>query len=214
MTWLCMLRCIRQVAASGVSFQKVVDAAKKLEMIRCEVFEQRESKRTHSSGDYDGDPPRSRGYVERGYHSQSSRPIHAAIPASEAGYAGHSSSSSVHTSQGSSSRRIVRGGHSGSSHQPASRRGCFECGDMGHFVRDCPRTIRCGLHQGSQASTFKATQRPARGGAQSGRGFSHSDRSGSPSGRGGGHGGSQSEGGRSHCYAFSGNLSKDECGGF
>ena len=106
---------VSQVAASGVPFQKVVDAAKKLEMIRCEVFEQRESKRTHSSGDYDGDPPRSRGYVERGYHSQSSRLIHASIPASEAGYAGHNSSSSVHTSQGSSSRPVVRGGHSGHS---------------------------------------------------------------------------------------------------
>ncbi|XP_015075564.1 DNA-binding protein HEXBP-like [Solanum pennellii] len=84
--------------------------------------------------------------------------------ASEAGYAGHNSSSSVHTSQGSSSRPVVRGGHSGhsgSSHQPASRRRCFECGDMGHF---------------------------------NGRGGSHSGRGGSPSGRGGGRGGSQSDG--------------------
>ncbi|XP_069149036.1 uncharacterized protein [Solanum lycopersicum] len=151
---------VSQVAASGVPFQKVVDAAKK-----------------------------SRGYLGSGYHPQSSRPIHAAIPASEAGYAGHNSSSSVHTSQGSSSRPLVRGGHSGhsgSSHQPASRRGCFECGFSGF--------------------DFQAAQPPARGGAQNGRGGSHLGRGGSPSGRGGGRGGSQSDGGRSRCYAFPGRI--------
>ncbi|KAG5590138.1 hypothetical protein H5410_040652, partial [Solanum commersonii] len=104
-----------QVVTSGVSFQKVVDAAKELEMIRREGFKQREGKRTRHSGDYGGALPRSRGYLGRSYHSQSSRPIHAAIPASEAGYAGHSSSSWVHTSQGSSSRPVGRGGHSGHS---------------------------------------------------------------------------------------------------
>uniref|UniRef100_M0ZYG3 Polyprotein n=1 Tax=Solanum tuberosum TaxID=4113 RepID=M0ZYG3_SOLTU len=75
---------------------------------------------------------------------------------------------------------------------------------MGHFVRDYPRTRHGGLHQGSQASTFRAAQPPTIGGVQSGRGGSHSGRGGSPSGRGGAHGGSQSEGGRTHCYAFPG----------
>ncbi|XP_015075330.1 uncharacterized protein LOC107019314 [Solanum pennellii] len=58
---------VSQVAASGVPFQKVVDAAKELEMIRREVFEQREGKKTHYSGDFGGALPRSRGYVGRGY---------------------------------------------------------------------------------------------------------------------------------------------------
>ncbi|XP_069149168.1 uncharacterized protein [Solanum lycopersicum] len=198
---------VSQVAASGVPFQKVVDAAKELEIIRHEGFEQREGKRTRYSADYGGSPPRSRGYLGGGYHPQSSRPIHATIPASEAGYSGHNSSSAVHTSQGSSSRHAVRGGHfghSGSSHQPTSRRGYFECGDMGHFVRDYPRTRRGVLHQGSQASTSRDAQPPTRGGALNGRGGFHSGRGGSPSGRGGGHGGSQSDGGRSQCYAFPG----------
>ena len=66
-------------------------------------------------------------------------------------------------------------------------------------MRDCPRTRCGGLHQGSQASTSRAAQPPARGGAQNGRG-------GSLSGRGGGRGGSQSDGGRSHYYAFPGRL--------
>ena len=111
----------------------MADAAKELGINRREGFEQRVAKRTSYSCDHGSVSPRSRGYVGRGYHSQSGRPIHAAIPASEAGYGGPSSSSSVHTSQGSSSRPIVSGGHygkSGSSHQRGSRRGCFECGDM------------------------------------------------------------------------------------
>ena len=161
-------------------------------MIRSEGFEQCEGKNTRYSGDFIGAPPTSRGYIRRGYHSQSSIPIHAAIPASEAGYAGHTSSSLVHTSQGSSSRPIVRGGnsgHSGSSQHPASRRVCFECGDMGYFVRDCPRTRRGSLHQGSQASNSKAAKPPTRGGAQSGKCGSYSGSVLSPSSQGGGRGG-------------------------
>ena len=64
-------------------------------------------------------------------------------------------------------------------------------------MRDCPRTRRGGLPQGSQGSTSRAAQPPARCCAKNGRG-------GSLSGRGGGRGGSQSDGGRSHCYAFPG----------
>ena len=78
---------------------------------------------------------------------------------------------------------------------------------MGHFVRNFPRTRRGGLHQGSQASTSRASQPPARGGAQNGRGDSHSGRGCYPYDRGCGRGGSQSDGGHSHCYAF---LSKLE----
>ena len=54
---------VSEVATSGVSFYKVVDAAKELEMIRREGFEQREGKRTRYSGDFGGAPPRSRGYL-------------------------------------------------------------------------------------------------------------------------------------------------------
>ena len=59
---------VSQVAACGVPFQKVVDAAKELEMIRRKGFEQREGKRTRYSGDYGGAPPRSRGFLGTGYH--------------------------------------------------------------------------------------------------------------------------------------------------
>ncbi|WMV46385.1 hypothetical protein MTR67_039770 [Solanum verrucosum] len=146
---------VSQVFASGVPFYKVVDAAKELEMIRRERFEQRKGKRAHHSSNYGGAPPKNRGYSGRCYHSQSSRPIHVAIPI-EVDYAGHSSLSLVHTSQGLSSRPVGRGG-----------------------------TRRGGSHQGSQASTFRVAQPPTRGGVQSNKGVSHSGRSGSPSGRGG-----------------------------
>lgn len=76
----------------------------------------------------------------------------------EVGYAEHSSLSLVHTSQGLSSRSVGRGGNYGlfgSSHQPTSRRGFFQCGDIQNIVRDSLRSRRGGLHQGSQSLTFR-----------------------------------------------------------
>ena len=61
-----------QFSTSCVPFQKVVHANKELDMIRREGFKH-----------YGDVLPRSRGYLGRDYHSQSSRPIHAAIPASK-----------------------------------------------------------------------------------------------------------------------------------
>ena len=49
----------------------------------------------------------------------------------------------MHISHGSSSKLVGSGGHFGylgSSHYPTSRRGCFEYGDMGHFLKDILRT--------------------------------------------------------------------------
>ncbi|KAG5571827.1 hypothetical protein H5410_061593 [Solanum commersonii] len=111
-------------------------------MIHREGFEQREGKGAHHSGNFCSTPPRSRGYSRRGYHSHSRKPIHIAISIYEADYARHSTPSSVHTPHSLSSRPVVCGGHSvhsGFSHHPTSRRGCFECSNMGHFVRDCPK---------------------------------------------------------------------------
>lgn len=113
----------------------------------------------------------------------------------------------VHTSHGSSSRPVGGEGYSGyssSSHQPTYHMVCFECGYIGLFVRDCPRTKRWGIHLGSQSSTFKVEQPLARGGVESSRGGPHSGRGCYLSGRGGCRGITQYEGGRSHCYAFPG----------
>lgn len=66
---------------------------------------------------------------------------------------------------------------------------------MEHYVRDCHRTRCGGLHQGSQASTFRAAQPPSRGGSQSGK-------CGSSSGPGGGREDSQSKKGHSHFMLF------------
>ena len=78
----------------------------------------------------------------------------------------HSSSSSLHTSQVYSFRLVGREGHSGysgSSDQPTSRRSCFECADMGYFLRDFPTSRSGGLHHSSKGSTFMTAQPPTRG---------------------------------------------------
>ena len=85
----------------------------------------------------------------------------------------------MHNSQGLSSRLLGHGGHyghSGSSLQPMFCRACFEFCDMGHFVRDFHRARLGGLHQGSQASTFKAAQPLSRGGVLSSICGSHAGR--------------------------------------
>ncbi|KAH0696044.1 hypothetical protein KY289_013526 [Solanum tuberosum] len=107
----CSRVCNKMVVASGVPFQKVVDVAKELKMIRRERFEQHEGKKSRHSGNFGSTPPRSQGYIRRGYHSHSSRPIHAMILASEADYVGHISSSSMRTLHGSSSRPVGRRRH-------------------------------------------------------------------------------------------------------
>ncbi|XP_059294935.1 uncharacterized protein LOC132048004 [Lycium ferocissimum] len=103
--------------------------------------------------------------------------------------------------------------------QPMARGACFECGETGHYARECPRS-----RQGSRVQTSRPPALPARGGgyssrggSQSGRGGHQPSRGGHQSGRGsaqsvrggsqavrGGRGGTQSEGGRAHFYAFSG----------
>ena len=60
---------VSQVATFGVPFQKVVDVAKELEMIRREGFELHEGYMTRYSGYYGGVPSRSRGYIGSVYHS-------------------------------------------------------------------------------------------------------------------------------------------------
>lgn len=46
-------------------------------------------------------------------------------------------------------------------------RGCSECGDMGHFVRYCPRKRRGGLHKGSHISILRVVQPQTRRGVHS-----------------------------------------------
>ena len=60
---------VSQVTTSHVSFQKLVDAAKELEMIRCEGFEQHKANMAHHLVHLVGAPPKSRGYSWRGCHS-------------------------------------------------------------------------------------------------------------------------------------------------
>ncbi|KAK4713617.1 hypothetical protein R3W88_019524 [Solanum pinnatisectum] len=69
------------------------------------------------------------------------------IPMYEANYSMHSCLSSMHTSQGSSSRPLGHRGHSD---------------HLESFHQDCPRIRRGGSNQGCQASTSKVVQPPTR----------------------------------------------------
>ncbi|XP_060178232.1 cold shock protein 2-like [Lycium barbarum] len=184
--------------------------------------------RAHSGGgdkkahrfDSFGGPIRGGGHHDRVHHHPYSRPIQSSLQALAGGSSGYSGHGSEQTSRGSYSRPSDRGGYSGSSmtvQQPMARGACFECGETGHYARECPRS-----RQGSRVQTSRPPALPARGGGYSGRGGSQSgrgghqpSRGGHQSGRGGaqsvrggsqavrsGCGGTQSEGGRAHFYAF------------
>ncbi|XP_070050965.1 uncharacterized protein [Nicotiana tomentosiformis] len=90
-------------------------------------------------------------------------------------------------------------GHHGqtSGQQPTVPRGCFQCGDLSHVRRLCPRLRGRAMQQGQQPMITTLVAPPVvwppRGGGQVGRGRP----------RGGGHpGGGQSGGAPSRFYAF------------
>ncbi|MCE0482580.1 hypothetical protein HAX54_041453 [Datura stramonium] len=60
------------------------------------------------------------------------------------------------------SSRSGQSSSAGSSHQQILDRGFFEYGELGHFVRDCPRFRQ----QGQLIQSSRAPPSPARGGAQ------------------------------------------------
>ncbi|XP_070046904.1 uncharacterized protein [Nicotiana tomentosiformis] len=156
-------------------------------------------KRFQYSGEFSGAPTGGRGQFVRG---QSSRPTYPALPppggAPVRPYFSAMPESSYRSPaiQGSSSGYSVHQGQT-SGQQSTVPRGYFECGDLSHVRRFCPRLQVKVVHQGQQpmilAPLAPSAVQPPRSGGQVGRGRP----------RGGGQsGGGQVGGAPARFYAF------------
>ncbi|XP_070022639.1 uncharacterized protein [Nicotiana sylvestris] len=104
-----------------------------------------------------------------------------AIQGSFGGYSGHQYSSSAHFNvvpESSYRPPAIQGSSSGYSGQQAQTSGqqamvprvCYECGDLGHMKRTCPRLQGKAVQQGYQPMISALAAPPPRGGVQTGRG--------------------------------------------
>ncbi|XP_070031661.1 uncharacterized protein [Nicotiana tomentosiformis] len=173
---------IQASMAQGVemetSYRLVVEIARRIEGYRQRGREKmQQEKRVRYSGEFRGAPAGGRGQFRRG---QPSSPPYLAPPppqGSSSAYFSAMPESSYHPPaiQGSSDGYS---GHQGqtSGQQITAPRGCFECGDLSHVRRFCPRLRGKAVQQGQQpmitAPVVVPTVRPLRGGGQAGRGRS------------------------------------------
>ncbi|XP_070036956.1 uncharacterized protein [Nicotiana tomentosiformis] len=147
-------------------FDEVVDSARWQEMVRIQEHEERESKRSHGPGNSGSVPSRGQSYHNRGrpYRpARMARPAHCGASTSHGSYSALPSQSSLSALLSQSSSRAP------------SERGCFECGELGHMKRYCPRLSGGPVQQRSQATTpapiILPSVQPARGGAHEARGL-------------------------------------------
>ncbi|XP_070037161.1 uncharacterized protein [Nicotiana tomentosiformis] len=179
---------------SGATFDEVVDISWQIEMVRSQERGERKAKRPHGSGGFSGVPSGGQFHHDRGHpykHAQTARPVHRSALSGHGSYNTHQGQSSLSalparslshapsvqgsSAQGSSSR--YSGARDSLQSQPSFvGRGCFECGDMDHIKRYCPRLTGGPAQQRSQPMTStpvtSPSAQPARGGAQSTRGRS------------------------------------------
>ncbi|XP_070050833.1 uncharacterized protein [Nicotiana tomentosiformis] len=153
--WLLMTR----ERVFGAYFDEIVDIARQIEMVCSQERGERESKRPRGPGDFRSVPSGGQFYCGRGRpyrHAHTGRPVYRVASSSHDSYSYHQgqsslsalpaqSSSHAPSSQGSSasgsSSRYPGAWGSLQSPPPFAWRGCFECGDMGHIKRYCPRRI-------------------------------------------------------------------------
>ncbi|XP_070022149.1 uncharacterized protein [Nicotiana sylvestris] len=159
----------------GTEYQLVVEIARRIEGYRQRGREQmKQDKRARFSGEFRGAPTRGRGQFGRGQPSMPpysapppargapARPYFSAIAMLESSYR-------PPAIQASSSRSTVHQGQP-SRQQAAVPWGCFECRDLGHMRRYCPKLWGKAVQQFQQPIILAPTAPPPRGVGQMGRG--------------------------------------------
>ncbi|XP_049378066.1 LOW QUALITY PROTEIN: uncharacterized protein LOC125842802 [Solanum stenotomum] len=191
------------LVSAGRSFLDVVDHARSMEHIHREA-QGGSDKRARYQGSYSGSQTRGRDSYDRPrqrfQQGQSSRPVQAALPASEGGQYHQGGPSTGQSSRGSDSlpsyRSRVTSGRSAS--------GCFDCGAPDHWSRECPRRGRGAIVPAPLAPRPVSAVPPlARGGGQDqGRRDSRQGtRGGARGGRLGGRSDASGRGAQGHFYA-------------
>ncbi|XP_070032619.1 uncharacterized protein [Nicotiana tomentosiformis] len=145
---------------AGVNFDEVVDSARRLEMVCTQEREEREAKRSRGPGNSSGVPSRGQPYHSRGrpYRpAQMTRSAHRSASASHGSYSAQQNQSYLGEllSQSSSRAPSVQGlsvpgffgSYSGSRGPPQNsppffERDCYECRELGHVRKYCPRFSR------------------------------------------------------------------------
>ncbi|XP_059295504.1 uncharacterized protein LOC132048836 [Lycium ferocissimum] len=138
-----------QLVATGASFQEIVEHVRIVEGIRHESYTRQVEKKARKGGMFSNS-------FSRGQSSQvySGRPVQSAMQVSAGGPSGANyQASGQHGGYTASSASVQR---------PTLDRACFECGEIGHIKRYCPRLRQSG--QGTQYQTPRAPFAPDRGG--------------------------------------------------
>ncbi|XP_070036771.1 uncharacterized protein [Nicotiana tomentosiformis] len=170
-------------SVSGARFDEVVDIARRLELFHSQEYEEREAKRPRGSGGFCGVSSGGQSHHSRGHPyrpTQTSRPAHRGASVSHGSYNAHLGQSSfsalpAQSSHHDSSAQVSTGSSSSYQEQQfRQRRGYFECGDLSHLKRDCPRLLS-GVPQQSSIPMIPTPAvtppaQPARGRGQVARG--------------------------------------------
>ncbi|XP_070041444.1 uncharacterized protein [Nicotiana tomentosiformis] len=143
---------IAKETGSDISFQTVVDIARRIELVRAQERGPVLDKRPHHSGGFSGASSGGRGAFCRGHPP---KPFHSVLQASHIAsrgrgpYVPYSGKPAYSAPSAPISAPPIQSYHRGymarlgqlQFQQPQQQDGCFECGGFGHIRRSCPRLL-------------------------------------------------------------------------
>ena len=193
----------QSLVSAGRSFLDVVDHARTIEQLRREA-QGGSGKRARQEDSHDRRRFRTREFYDRSQQrfqsGQSSSPFQAALQASEGDQHRHIGCSAG-PSRGRDSSQMGSSGRG--SRPPALSRqsqGCYECGELDHWARECPHR-RLALPAPQAVRHAPAPPARGRGQGQDRRGGHQGIRGGPRGGRLGGRADAQGRGAQAHFYA-------------